>query len=144
MRSYLLFGFLFLQFFCACGNNDKNAPASENDVDAARNFIQSALNGDYRKAKSFMVQDSLNIQLLNAVEDNYQHRTSREDKRGYRESSINVHDIRPVSDSVSIVQYSNSFKKEKDSLKVVKLNGQWLIDLKYSFHVSDSVKNQPY
>jgi hypothetical protein len=44
MKSKLFTGFLFLQFFCAC-NNEGNGTTSENDVDAARNFIQSALEG---------------------------------------------------------------------------------------------------
>ena len=126
---------MFLQFFCACNNkeNDKEAAASENDVDAARNFIRSALDGNYSKAKSFMLRDSLNTQLIDAYENNYQQRMNKEDKRGYRESSINIHDVHQVNDSVTVVNYSNSYMKKNDSLKVVRQNGQWLVDFKYSF-----------
>ncbi len=127
--------FLFLQFFCACNTNE--APASENDVDAARNFIQSALNGDYRKAKNYIVNDSVNIEYLEAFQRNYQNRMTPDDKRGYRESSINIHSVKPLNDSVSIINYSNSYKKQNDSLKVVKTGGQWLVDLKYSFSSLD-------
>jgi hypothetical protein len=141
MRSSILFGFLFLQFFCACNNsNDQSGDLPENDVDAGRMFIQAALNGDYTKARQLMIRDSLNNQYLDVAERNYQSRMNREDKRGYRESSINVHDVRQEGDSVSIISYSNSYKKQNDSLKVVRVNGRWLIDLKYSFPRSGSVQ----
>ena len=136
MKSIILFGFLILQlFFLACNNSDQNSSAkSENDIDAARNFIQSALAGDYKKAKTFLLNDSLNQQYIDAFERNYNQRMSPDDKIGYREASINIHLVKPLNDSTTIVNYSNSFKNKNDSLKVVRINGQWLVDLKYSFY----------
>lgn len=124
----------------ACNSSDqqKTETTSENDVDAARNFIRSALDGKWKDARHFMVQDSTNTQLLDAYESNYQNHMSREDKRGYNESSITVYDSREVNDSVTIVSYSNSYKKQKDSLKVIRANNQWLVDLKYSFPQTDT------
>ena len=136
MKSIVLFGFLILQlFFWDCNNSDQNTPAkSENDIDAARNFIQSALAGDYKKAKTYLLNDSLNQQYIDAFERNYNQRMNTEDKMGYREASINIHQVKPLNDSTTIVNYSNSFKNKNDSLKVVRINGQWLVDLKYSFY----------
>jgi hypothetical protein len=136
MKSIFLFGFLILQlFFWGCNNSDQNTPAkSENDIDAARNFIQSALAGDYKKAKTYLLNDSLNQQYIDAFERNYNQRMSAEDKMGYREASINIHLVKPLNDSTTIVNYSNSFKNKNDSLKVVRISGQWLVDLKYSFY----------
>lgn len=85
-----------------------------------------------------MVQDSLNLQFLETFERNYKDRMSPDDKRSYRESSINIHSVKELNDSVSIVNYSNSFKKQNDSLKVVKQNDQWLVDFKYSFQPRDT------
>ena len=135
MKS-IIKGFLFLQFFCACNNGEEGkdpVATSENDIDAARNFIRSALDGDYRRARTFIVSDSANNQFLDAAERNYQLRMNGDNKRGYRESSINIHSINQLNDSNSIVHYSNSYKKKEDSLKVVRTNNQWLVDLKYSF-----------
>jgi len=87
-----------------------------------------------------MLRDSLNNQLLDVIENNYQQRMNSEDKRGYRESSINMHSIRQTSDSTSIISYSNSYMKKNDSLRVLKVNGQWLVDFKYSFPRTDSTK----
>jgi hypothetical protein len=137
MRSILLTGFLFLHFFSACSNEE--TITSENDVDAARNFIQSALEGDYNKAQTYIIADSTNIQYLDAFERNFKNRMSPEDKKGYRNASINIHNVRAVNDSTTVVNYSNSYMKKNDSLKVTKLNGQWLIDLKYSFASKDSL-----
>ena len=66
-----------------------------------------------------MLQDSTNTQLLDTYENNYQTHMNKEDKRGYREASITLFDTREVNDSVAIIKYSNSFKKQKDSLRVV-------------------------
>ncbi|MBD0365208.1 MAG: hypothetical protein ICV53_03795 [Flavisolibacter sp.] len=136
MKSLFIISFLFLQFFCACTNSDRqqnNTPASENDVDAARNFIRSALDGDYKKARTFIINDSVNNEYLDVAERNYQSRMSQGDKRGYREASINIHSVNPVNDSTSIIHYSNSYKKKEDSVKVLRSHGEWLVDLKYSF-----------
>lgn len=144
MRSIFILSFLFLQFFCACsgGEGEKagETTTSENDVDAARNFIRSALDGKYDRARQFMIQDSVNNQYLDLAQRNYESRMDPEDKRGYREASINIHDIRQVNDSTTVVNYSNSFKKKNDSLKVVHRSDQWLVDLKYSFSPIDSTR----
>jgi type IV secretory pathway component VirB8 len=133
MRS-IIFGFLFLYFFCACNqNSDVGVSASENDADAARNFIQAALDGDYKRAKQFVVPDSVNQQYIELLQRNYESRMSRENKKGYKEASINIHSVQGINDSVSIIQYSNSYKKQRDSIKAVRIDNKWLVDLKYSF-----------
>src|SRR5215208_5343904 len=139
----LLFGFLFLQFFYACNNTPqgkKEIPASENDIDAARNFIRASLDRNWDEARKYMLQDSSNLERLNSIEDFYKHE-GRDDSRGYKEATINTYDSRQLNDSITIVNYSNSYKNKKDSLKVVRISGQWLVDLKYSFLPTDSVKN---
>jgi type IV secretory pathway component VirB8 len=137
MRS-IFFSFLFLQFFYAC-NNDAESNTSENDADAARNFIRSALEGSYDKARNYMIQDSVNNQYLDAFQRNYKNRMSREDKRSYREATITIYDVRTLNDSNTIITYANSYKKKKDSLKIQKINNEWLVDLKYSFSQTDSL-----
>jgi hypothetical protein len=89
-----------------------------------------------------MIQDSVNTQILDRYEERYQKSMTQEDKRGYREASIINYDPRKINDSVIIFNYANSYKKQRDSLKVVRMGGEWLVDLKYSyFHNSDSTSN---
>ena len=134
-RKFLQLSAFLLFFAAACNNNDKQpaVAASENDIDAARNFIRTALDGNYRDARKFIVADSTNLQYIDAFERNYNERMDPEDKREYRQSSININSVHQLNDSVTIVNYSNSYKKNLDSLKVIRVNQQWLIDLKYSF-----------
>jgi hypothetical protein len=136
--TWICLALFFVIAGCANDKEENKEVTSENDVDAARNFIRSALDGNWREARRFMLQDSTNTQLLDAYENNYQTHMNKEDKRGYREASITLYDTREVNDSVAIIKYSNSFKKQKDSLRVVRTGDTWLVDLKYSFPQTDT------
>ena len=138
-KIFYLSSFLLFCFY-ACKNEGKQKTAqSENDVDAVRNFLQSALYGDYEKAKIYMLPDSANEERMNAVK---RIKRSPEEQKGLAGASINIHTVNPVSDSTTIVIYSNSFKNNWDTLKIVKLKGQWLVDFKYLFeHDSDTLIN---
>jgi len=132
--------FLYL-CLTACNSDDRqsNAATSDSDIDAARNFIQAALVGDFEKAKNFMVNDSLNNEDLNAIE-RLNERWTKEEKEKHQEASIRIHQNRKLNDSTSIIYYSNSYKNIQDSLKVIKANGEWLVDFKYIFHKTDSLR----
>lgn len=122
----------------ACSNGKNEQAAAESDLDAARNFIDAALKGDWKVAHRYMLADSVNNQLIDLNETNYRTHMSAGDKSGYRDATINFYDSRVANDSTTIVNYANSYKKQKDSLKVVRINGQWLVDLKYSFPQTDT------
>jgi hypothetical protein len=140
-KNYLLFLFLFF-IAAGCSNNSGKEKKPENDIDAARDFIRAALDGKFDQAKTYMLQDSSNIQYLDAVERNYQ-KLSDSTKNGYHESSINIHLVNPVNDSTTVIIYSNSYMKDRDTLRVFKINQQWLVDLKYIFeHDRDTLYNK--
>ena len=118
----------------ACGSDrQSNSNSSDNDIDAARNFIQAALVGDFDRAKVFMVKDSVNNENINAIE-RLNERQGKEEKEKYQTASIRIHQNRNVNDSTSIIYYSNSYKNKIDSLKVIRVGGKWLVDFKYIFH----------
>lgn len=135
MKGLLIISLFLVVFSTSCRNSDTDrsdtTKTSENDVDAARNFIRLFLDGELDKARTMLVTDSLNTQIFDAYERIYKNRQASE-KKGYKGSTIQIHSVRTVNDSVSVVSYSNSFKKIVDSLKVMKDNGAWKIDLKYS------------
>ena len=124
----------------ACNSDDRGAASgtSDSDIDAARNFIQAALVGDFQRAKTFMINDSLNQEDLNAIQ-RLNERLTKEEKEKYQEASIRIHQNRKVNDSTSVIYYSNSYRNKTDSLKVIKARGQWLVDFKYIFHKTDSL-----
>lgn len=139
MRRYrfipISIGVLFL-LFCtgACKNSDNQSPGkSENSIDAARNFIRAALDGKFSEARTYLLPDSINVNYMDVAERNYE-RAEQPTKDGYRSASINIINVAdPIKDSVTVVIYSNSFKNDPDTLKVIKTNGQWLVDLKYLY-----------
>ncbi|MCF3109845.1 hypothetical protein LL912_13780 [Niabella sp. CC-SYL272] len=127
------FYFLFLLFLlpaCLPDKSDKNEPG-DSDIDAARNFIQAALRGNFKSAATYMLHDSANDERLDAVA---RMPRSSDEKQGLWDASINIHQRKLLNDSVSIIVYSNSYYKDnKDTLKVVKKDGTWLVDFKYLF-----------
>ena len=139
-RFYLL----FLLFLLAACNSKKHTAPSENDIDAARNFIRAALDGKFDEARTYLFTDSLNNNYMDVAERSYD-KADPETKNGYRAASINIHQVTPVNDSTTVVIYSNSFKNNHDTLKVIRENGQWLVDPKYLYlNDEDSIQiNKP-
>ena len=133
-----------LLFLVSCNNPDKEAPEkkSSNDLDAARNFLDAALKGNYSQASTYMVRDSINMGYLDVTERKYK-QMSDDEKRNLREASLRFYDPIMQNDSTTITVFANSYKNDKDTLKIVKQGGQWLVDLKYLFeHDRDTMLNK--
>lgn len=134
---------LFCLFLFACDDSDKKneePPKPENGMDAASKFLRAALDGDYKKARTYLVNDSTNNQMIDIYEKDYNTNLPPEDKKAYKTASIRfLKETHEINDSTTIVHYSNSFKNKPDSLKVIKINGQWFIDLNFTFQPKDSI-----
>ncbi|MFI5130930.1 MAG: hypothetical protein ACHQFX_13095 [Chitinophagales bacterium] len=140
MKKIFYFSSFLLFYVSACKNDEKKADIPEDDLSAARYFIKAALEGDFDRARIYIVKDSLNQQDIDVSERFYKERMKPEDKIKYKEASIIVHDTKRPNDSTTVVYYSNSFRNQKDSLKVLKREGKWLVDFKYIFkHQPDSL-----
>jgi hypothetical protein len=126
--------FLSLFFLYACNDQQQVSNEPENDLDAARTFIQNALDGKFGQARQLMLADSTNDQTMNVIERNYEH-MSQADKVGYRNATIQIHDTKTIQDT-TLVTYSNSYKKQNQNLKLVRVNGRWLVDLKFTFQAN--------
>jgi type IV secretory pathway component VirB8 len=140
MKKIILPFPLLLAVLVACNSHDE-APKSENDVDAVRNFVQASLYGDYEKARKYMLSDSINQEQMSVIE---RVNLSPDEKRGLASASINIHNVNRVNDSTTVVIYSNSFKNNWDTLKAIRKKGEWLVDFKYLFtHDMDSIQPGP-
>lgn len=130
----ILIAFFSLIFFWSCNNSDQQQPTAnqpENDLDAARTFIRDALDGKFEHAKQLMLKDSTNEEMMDAIERNYE-RSPESERVAYRNASIQIHNTQTIGDT-TVVTYSNSYKNQNQNLKLVKVNGQWLVDFKYTF-----------
>lgn len=140
MKRLIQISSLLLLFACNNSNNEPEVIKPENGMDAAGKFLRAALDGDYTKAKTLLVKDSTNQQMIDIYEWNYNNRMTPEDKKAYKKASIRfLKETHPVNDSVTIVHFSNSYKDKNDSLKVIKANGEWFIDLNFTFQKNDSI-----
>ncbi len=144
MRKFFLLSLycaLIILLIAACNSKKKSGhEVSENNIDAVRNFIRAALDGKFDEARTYMLPDSVNINYMDVAERAYQN-AEKSVKDGYRTSSIRIYSpVTDVNDSVSIIIYANSFKNDPDTLKVIRVNGQWLVDLKYLYeHDADTL-----
>ncbi|RYF95271.1 MAG: hypothetical protein EOO02_23255, partial [Chitinophagaceae bacterium] len=95
--------FICLLALASCSDDRQgSADSSDSAIDAARNFVQSALVGDFDRAEKFMVDDSLNKEDLNTVR-RLNERLSKEEKDRYQEASIRIHQDRKLNDSTEVV-----------------------------------------
>lgn len=99
----------------------------------ARAFIRYSLDGNYKEAKTLMFQDSVNNFELSELERRYKNNLSASEKNAYKNASIIVHAIDQVNDSIVIINYSNSYKKKQMPVKVMYKDGNWQVDLNYTF-----------
>jgi hypothetical protein len=124
---------LLLVFLAACNNSDKKTDASSDDIGAASAFLRAALDGDFARAKTYIINDSVNQVYIDLSERQYRERMMPNEKARYKDASIIVHEFRHVNDSTTIIYYSNTYRNQRDSLKVLKQDGKWLVDFKYIF-----------
>ena len=123
-----LFYFLLLALTCACNDQSKYTKA-EDAQDAGREFIRASLDGNYDKAKFFLLKNEDNLMLLDRWKEMYG-KYPQETVRSFKEANIRPISIQPVNDSTTLYTYSNSFTKDTTTLTIVRVNNEWLVDLK--------------
>ncbi|MBS1668335.1 MAG: hypothetical protein JST58_13245 [Bacteroidetes bacterium] len=116
-----------LCLLAAC--NSSSYKKAEDAQDAGREFIRASLDGNYDKASFYMLPDSTNNFLLQKWKTGYD-QLSPEEKAKYKNADIIVLEVKPENDSLTDYKYFNSYKKDTTSVKVLRINGQWVVDLK--------------
>ena len=128
-RIRLLF---FLLIICFAGCNTTPEVKKTDPLESGRGFIEASLKGDYEEAQKYLLQDSINVEYFNGFK-NFNNKRTEEEKEGYRDANIIIDSIEKLSDSVTIISYSNSYKMKASRLKMVRRNNEWLVDFKYTF-----------
>ena len=122
----------FLIGLITTGCNPVGFKKPEDGLDAGREFIRAVLDGDYKKGELYVLPDEEDIRIYKRYTD-YMKKRSPEELQGLKEASIIVNKIEPVNDTVQIINYANSYSKKPMDIKVVKQDGQWWVDFKYTF-----------
>lgn len=128
MKRILLFAFILLT---ACGGRQQDYLKAENGLDAGREFIGACLQGDFRKAGFFMLPGEKNTRKLKEIENAYR-KKDKEGRQNLRTASINISEVSDIDSATTLISYSNSFDKFPQTIRVVKQNDSWLVDLTHS------------
>lgn len=137
-----LFSLIFLlALSTACQQKETSSLTASNEVDAGRKFLRAALDGKFDIAKAYLLHDSLNLNYLDVAARGYE-RLSQADKENYRGASIIVHENKIENDSIALLIFSNSFKNDQDTLRILKQGDKWFVDLSY-LYVHPASLNQP-
>jgi hypothetical protein len=128
MKRFIVPLFTILVFSCS---NEASYKKATDAQEAAREFIRASLDGNYDKANFYLFHDSLKVNemLLDKWKSDYSH-WSQEDKVGHKEANIIVITTDALNDSTLNYVYSNSYKKDTTTIKIIRYNGDWLVDLK--------------
>lgn len=130
--KYLLIIIASLLLF-SCANKEEEYHKPENALDAGREFIEHSLKGKFTSANKYMLQDQDNQYWLSKWIEEF-NKISEQEKAAYNKASIHISEVNDViPDSVTVISFSNSFKNIPQKLKVVKYNGEWKVDFKYTF-----------
>ncbi|HMO62666.1 MAG TPA: DUF4878 domain-containing protein [Ferruginibacter sp.] len=131
IKKFFLIAPAALFLLTGCNNT---APAANTDIDVATTFVKAVFKSDFKTAGSLLLQDSENLEALKKMEAAAPTSLSEEAEKAYKNADVIIGEWSNVSDTVSIISYSGSFNPDKkNKVKVVKVNGRWLIDLKYTF-----------
>ena len=126
MKTLFALASLLLIIGCNDGQTFKKA---EDAQDAGRQLIRASLDGDYEKARFYLLKDSLNQLLINRWKQGFD-KMDKDTRQQYREASILPINITAINDSVTSYTYSNSFRKDTTTVHIVRVHGDWLVDLK--------------
>lgn len=128
--KYLLLPLLAITCW-ACNTNTAYKKA-EDAQDAGRQFIRASLDGDVQKARFYLLKDSTNLYMLDhSWKQNTYDKLSTEERREYRDAQIRPVKIENENDSVVKYVFTNSYKqKDTTVINIVRINGEWLVDLK--------------
>ncbi len=115
------------------GCNQKDKPVSLNDpLETGREFIDASLKGNYDRAQQYMLIDSTNKKYLESLKDFYK-KMSPAEKDGYKNANIIINPSESVTDSTTIINYTNTYKNKPSKIRIIKINNEWRVDFKYTF-----------
>jgi predicted DNA binding CopG/RHH family protein len=125
--KYLFLALLFWQ----CTPSDQYEMA-DNPLDGGRYFIENCMQGNFKKAKFYILEDAENLALFEKMATNY-FALDKEGRQQLRLASIQINEISAVDSTVTIMNYQNSFDNKVHKLKIMETPKGWKVDLKYTY-----------
>jgi hypothetical protein len=104
----------------------------EDPLDAGREFIRALLDGDYEKGALYILNDPEDLEIYKRYE-RYMKKQPRKELLNLKSASIIINNLENRGDSICIINFSNSHSMKPMDLKIVKIEGDWKVDLSYTF-----------
>jgi hypothetical protein len=124
--------YLFLALFLwHCSPSDQYELA-DNPLDGGRYFIEHCMQGNFKKAKFYIVEDAENLAIFEKIASKY-YGLDKEGRMQIRLASIQINEISTLDSTMTIMNYQNSFDKEVHKLKIISTPNGWKVDLKYTY-----------
>ncbi len=130
MKKTIYILLLYVSFF-SC-KQPEGFHEAEDPMDAGREFLRSVLDGDFEKASLYVLDNAEDKELLERYKG-YMKNQPQKERLNLKSSSIIINKIVNVNDSVTIINYSNSYSMKPTDLKVVLSDKKWRIDFSYTF-----------
>ena len=105
---------------------------ADNALDGGRYFIESCMQGDFKKANNYLLIDSANLQHFDSMSRNY-YGLDKEGRMQLRQASIQINEVSSIDSNTTIINYQNSFDNAAHKLKVIQTESGWKVDLKYTY-----------
>ena len=137
MKNLLSFLIPVLLMF-ACNSAEDKRP--ETSLDTGREFIRASLDGNFKKAEALLLKDTQNVQLFTRYKIFYD-QLPAEKKEKYKQAEYNINKYTDLSDSVTTINYSNSYMNKPMDIKLVRQDKKWSVDFKYTY-APDSLMNR--
>ena len=84
-----------------------------------------------KKAQFYLLKDSVNTMLFDKWKADSYNKLNPEERMSFKQANILPLKIEKRNDSTVNYTYSNTYKnKDTTTVKIVKVNGEWLVDFK--------------
>ena len=124
--------FMGLSVIVSACNNSTNEMKADNALDGGRYFIENCMQGDFSKAKNYLLANPQNQAIFDSLSAHY-FLLDKEGRQQLRQASIQINEIRSIDPTHSSFDYQNSLDKVPQKMMVVSTPEGWKVDLQYSY-----------
>jgi hypothetical protein len=129
MKKILFFIIPISFLLFSCGSDPVGRPKTAQET--GQQFISSSLKGDFKTAEMLLLDEPDNKTLFQTYRRFYD-RMSENQKKGYQSASFEIEEWKDLDDSTSTIRYSNDFMHQPTELRLVRKEGQWWIDFRFT------------
>jgi hypothetical protein len=122
---------LFLLTSSAC-QEPEGFTQPEDPLDAGREFVRAVLDGDFEKASLYIDDNEEDREIFERYEV-YMKKQPKHERLQLKSASIIINEVEKLNDSVTIINFSNSYSNKPTDLKVLNHGATWKVDFSYTF-----------